>query len=103
MKSTGITKVGPRGEYILAIGVEEQLLPGKLTGLGWKGEDIASRKKKIDDVVDEGIEAYEGAQRTADGVQDDLTDEGERLKNVFAEREREEKRKNGWKSNAFDI
>lgn len=29
VRDTGITKVGARGEFILAIGVEEQLLPGK--------------------------------------------------------------------------
>ncbi|KAK4700151.1 hypothetical protein P7C70_g6097, partial [Phenoliferia sp. Uapishka_3] len=102
VRDTGITKVGPQGEYILAIGVEEQLLPGK-TGLGMQGKDIATRKRNVEGLMEEGKASLEQARETAEGVVEDIAEEGDRLADKLAEKERDERGDDGWKSDAFDL
>jgi len=103
VKDTGITKVGPNGEYILAIGVEEELLPGKLTGLGLKGEDIASRKRQVESYLDDGRSDAERAQRRLDFIGAEVGDKADQLALEFDQREADERRTEGWRSDAFNL
>lgn len=100
--SSGITKVGAHGEFILAIGVEEQLLPGK-TGLGIQGRDVASRKRTVEGLMEEGRAGVERGRQVVESVAEDVAQEGERVGEEFDAKAREEEWANGWKSDAFDL
>ncbi|GAA5911445.1 hypothetical protein JCM6882_005004 [Rhodosporidiobolus microsporus] len=112
--STGITKVGPKGEWVLAIGVEEELLPGRRTALEREGTDIVSRKRQVESLLEEGRAEVIGAVHEAAGSAEDLEEagyavgeavdeEGRRATRAKERREREERRRDGWKSQAFDL
>ncbi|GAA6013470.1 hypothetical protein JCM10207_008861 [Rhodosporidiobolus poonsookiae] len=113
--STGITKVGPKGEWVLAIGVEEELLPGRRTALERLGEDVVTRKRQVESLLEEGRAELVGAVHEAAGSADNLAEagyavgeaveeEGVRARRVKERREREErKNQDGWKSDAFDL
>jgi len=98
----GLTRVGAQGEYILAVGVEEQLLPGK-TGLGLKGKDVATRKRNVESLIEEGRGAVEDVRDRVGEISEQLEDEGTRVGDHLTDKEREEKRQSGWKSDAFDL
>jgi hypothetical protein len=97
--SKGITKVGPKGEYILSIGVDEDLLPGKLTGLGEQGRDVVARKKQAESLMEEGERVLEEGQDVLDQVEEGV----DRVVSDARRKEREEEARKGWKSKAFDL
>ncbi|SCV73759.1 BQ2448_6189 [Microbotryum intermedium] len=101
--STGITKVGAKGEYILAIGVEEELLPGKRTGLGHKGRDVVSKKRAAESLMEEGVSQYEQVRNTVEEVGEAIGEEAERIQKEARDQARKERRDSGWKSQAFDV
>ncbi|GAA5872596.1 hypothetical protein JCM1840_004849 [Sporobolomyces johnsonii] len=112
--STGITKVGPKGEYILAIGVDEELLPNRLTGLGKQGRDVVGKKRAVESLMEEGRaelgeaigaagESVEDLERAGRDVGEALDEEGRKLQRVKERQRKEEERKDGWKSEAFDF
>ncbi|GAA6064020.1 hypothetical protein JCM10212_005503 [Sporobolomyces blumeae] len=114
--STGITKVDPKGQWILAIGVEEELLPGRLTGLGKQGRDVVGRKRQVESLMEEGqaevLEALgaddaedleAGARQTADAVGDAIDEERKKARRAAYHAKKEEQRRSGWKSDAFDL
>ncbi|GAA5973038.1 hypothetical protein JCM11641_000376 [Rhodosporidiobolus odoratus] len=112
--STGITKVGPKGEWVLAIGVEEELLPGRRTALGRDGTDVVSRKRQVESLIEEGRSELIGAVHEAAGSAEDLEEagyavgeavdeEGRRAQRAHERRLREERKRSGWKSQAFDL
>jgi hypothetical protein len=118
VSKTGIQKVGPRGEWVLAIGVEEELLPGKRTLLGRKGEDVVSRKRQVESLAEEGRAELVGAAQEAGASSDNLEQVGQEVSANLDEaaqearhqarreahrRKREELRRDGWKSDAFDL
>lgn len=118
VSKTGIQKVGPRGEWVLAIGVEEELLPGKRTLLGRKGEDIVSRKRQVESLAEEGRAELVGAAQEAGASSENLEQVGQEVsanldeaaqearhkaKREAYRRKREELRREGWKSDAFDL
>ncbi|KWU45594.1 Proteophosphoglycan ppg4 [Rhodotorula sp. JG-1b] len=118
VSKTGIQKVGPRGEWVLAIGVEEELLPGKRTLLGRKGEDVVSRKRQVESLAEEGRAELVGAAQEAGASSDNLEQVGQEVSANLDEaaqearhqarreahrRKREELRREGWKSDAFDL
>lgn len=116
--STGIRKVGPKGEWVLSVGVEEELLPGKRTLLGRKGEDIVGRKRSTEALLEEGRNELVGAAREAgvsvdslrgeayevgDALDEAVDSERRNARKAASRRKREEVRKDGWKSDAFDL
>ncbi|KDE06435.1 hypothetical protein, variant [Microbotryum lychnidis-dioicae p1A1 Lamole] len=101
--STGITKVGPKGEYILAIGVEEELLPGKRTGLGRRGRDVVAKKRGAESLMEEGTSQYEQVRDTVEEVGEAIGEEAERIQKEARDQARKERRDSGWKSQAFDV
>ncbi|GAA5926641.1 hypothetical protein JCM1841_003190 [Sporobolomyces salmonicolor] len=112
--STGITKVGPKGEYILAIGVEEELLPNRLTGLGKYGKDVVGKKRAVESLMEEGRaelgeaigatgESVEDLERAGRDVGEALDDEARKLQRAKERQRKEEGRRDGWKSEAFDF
>ncbi|GAA5902285.1 hypothetical protein JCM5296_003972 [Sporobolomyces johnsonii] len=112
--STGITKVGPKGEYILAIGVDEELLPNRLTGLGKQGGDVVGKKRAVESLMEEGRaelgeaigaagESVEDLERAGRDVGEALDEEGRKLQRVKERQRKEEERRDGWKSEAFDF
>ncbi|GAA5865650.1 hypothetical protein JCM8547_007676, partial [Rhodosporidiobolus lusitaniae] len=114
VSSTGITKVGPNGAWVLAIGVEEELLPGRRTALERQGQDVVSRKRQVESLLEEGRAELVDAVHEASGVAGDVEEagyavgeavdeEGRRARRAKERREREERRRNGWKSEAFDL
>jgi hypothetical protein len=101
--STGITKVGSKGEFILAIGVDEELLPGRKTGLGRKGQDVVGKKRAAESLIEEGRGQWEALREQAEEVEEEVGEEAERLRREMRTKEREERSKDGWKSDAFDV
>lgn len=101
--STGVTKVGPKGEWILAVGVEEELLPGRRTGLQVKGADIVSRKHAVEEIVEEGLSEYREIRDTVEGAVEEVRDEADRIAFEAERKARVEKRRNSWRSPAFDL
>ncbi|KAM0789677.1 hypothetical protein ACM66B_006539 [Microbotryomycetes sp. NB124-2] len=101
--ATGITKVGPQGQYILAIGCDEQLLPGKTTGLSQYGLDIASRKHSLEALVEEGHAELREARELARDVVEDVREEAERISDEAQQANKDEARRNGWRSPAFNL
>ncbi|BGP20335.1 hypothetical protein JCM10213_007112 [Rhodosporidiobolus nylandii] len=115
VSSTGITKIGPKGEWVLAIGVEEELLPGRRTGLQRAEEtDVVSRKHQTESLMEEGRAELVGAVHEAAGsaesvaeagyaVDEAVDEETRRARKALRRREREERQRDGWKSDAFDL
>ncbi|GAA6038844.1 hypothetical protein JCM8097_002924 [Rhodosporidiobolus ruineniae] len=112
--STGITKTGPKGEFILAIGVDETILPGRQTALERRGEDVVSRKRQVESLLEEGRAELVGAVHEAAGSAEDLEqtgyavgeavdEESRRARRAAQRREREERKRDGWRSQAFDL
>lgn len=99
----GFTKVGSQGEYVLAIGVDEQLLPGKLTGLGRQGKDVVARKQAVERLVEEGRSTYEDVRDQVEQVAAEAQDEGERAFDQHQDALRREQRDDDWRSDAFDF
>lgn len=102
--STGVTKVGPKGEWILAVGVEEELLPGRRTGLQVKGADVVSRKHAVEEIVEEGLSEFREIRDTVEGAVEEVRDEADRIAFEAKRKARAEARDaNGWRSQCFDI
>ncbi|BGP35560.1 hypothetical protein JCM10296v2_007401 [Rhodotorula toruloides] len=116
--NTGIRKVGPHGEWVLQVGIEDELLPGKRTALQRKGEDITSRKHSVERLLEEGRAELIGASREAGASADNLEqvgyeveasvgeavdEESRKARKIAKRRQREEERREGWKSEAFDL
>lgn len=99
----GITKISKDGDSILAIGVTEELLPGKLTGLGRKGKDVVARKQNLEVLAEEGRSTYQDGVAAVGTLVEDITGEGERVEAEYAARRRLEAKRDGWKSSAFDL
>lgn len=99
----GITKVGKQGEYVLAIGVEEELLKGKKTGLGIQGKDVVGRKRAVEGLMEEGRAAVEEGRERVEEAVEEVAERGERVEEEFGEAQREEQRRWGWRSDAFDL
>ncbi|KAK4056475.1 hypothetical protein OIO90_002618 [Microbotryomycetes sp. JL221] len=103
VSSTGITKVGPQGAWLMAIGVDEQLLPGKRTGLSQYGRDVVSQKRSLEALVEEGRAELREAREIAEDIADDVRDEASRIEQEAREQNRQEAQRNGWRSPAFDL
>lgn len=116
VSTTGITKVDPKGQWILAIGVDEELLPGRLTGFGRQGRDVVGRRRQVESLLEEGqhevLEALgaddaedleEGARQTADAVGDAVDEERRKAKRAAYHAKKEELRRNSWKSELFNL
>ncbi|KAK4051650.1 hypothetical protein OIV83_002790 [Microbotryomycetes sp. JL201] len=101
--STGITKVDKRGDWILAIGIDQTLLPGKTTGLSQYNLDIVSRKKSLEALAEEGRAELREARELAHDVAEDVRDRAEEISEEAREANAAEKRRNGWRSQAFDL
>jgi len=108
--------VDPKGQWILAIGVEDELLPGKLTGLGRQGRDVVGRKRQVESLMEEGQseilsalgaedaeDLEEGARQTAEGLTDAAKEERKKAIRAARHAKKEEQRREGWKSQLFDL
>lgn len=104
ISSTGVTRVGPKGAWILAIGVEEALLPGVTTGLSYQGKDVVSRKRNIEGLIEEGRAELEQVREQAEGVYEEVSEEAQRIiDEEHRDQLKKEQRRNSWQSTAFDI
>lgn len=104
VSSTGITRVGPKGAWILAIGVDEALLPGVTTGLSYQGRDVVSRKRNVESLIEEGRHEVEQVREQAEGVLEEVSDEAQRIRDEeHRDRAKEESRRDGWRSEAFSL
>ncbi|ORY76232.1 Proteophosphoglycan ppg4 [Leucosporidium creatinivorum] len=102
--STGVTKIGPQGEWILSVGVEEELLPGRRTGLAVKdSSDVVSRKRALESLAEEGRNELEAVRDQVEGVVEEVGEEADRIKFEAQKQRKEEARRNGWRSQAFDL
>jgi hypothetical protein len=98
-------------QWVLAIGVEEELLPGRRTALEREGVDVVSRKRQVESLLEEGRREIIGAvddsaddlQEAGYAVGEAVDEETRRARKAAARREREERLKEGWKSPAFDL
>lgn len=104
VSATGVTRVGPKGAWILAIGVDEALLPGVTTGLSYQGKDVVSRKRNIEGLMEEGRAELAEVREQAQGVYEEVREEAERIVDEeHHDRLKQEQRRNGWKSDSFSI
>lgn len=113
----GIRKVGPKGEWVLQIGIEDELIPGARTRLGRKGEDIVGRKRSTEALLEEGRQELIGAvtdttgtdsltqayDETTNNLDEAVDSERRKALKVAKRRAREEARREGWRSEAFDL
>ncbi|GAA5820864.1 hypothetical protein JCM3770_007274 [Rhodotorula araucariae] len=114
----GIRKVGPKGAWVLQIGVDDELIPGARTLLGRKGEDIVGRRRSTEALLEEGRRELIGAVHDAgasadslagqaheavDNVDEAVDAEGRKARKIARRRARDEALKEGWKSDAFDL
>jgi len=96
----GIVKYGRRGEFILHVGVDEDLFPGKPVGIETSRDRLRAR-----------IKDYTGTATTSlSQIKDDAAAaagqglvEGAKLTAEMRERKRREARQEGWRSDAFDV
>lgn len=98
----GLVKYGKRGEYVLHVGVDEDLFPNKpaprirnqnrdhLRGIAAQGQSAAGSVKNR-------------VQKDADKAKDAARSEAKTMTRAAKEQERRERRDEGWRSNAFDI
>lgn len=98
----GVVKYGRRGEYVLHIGVDEDLFPGKPPG-SIANSQRQKIKSKANRAVGQTAGSVDQAKRKAQGVADDAKKEANYLDAKAREQERREKRQEGWRSDAFDV
>lgn len=116
VSKTGITKVDAKGQWILAIGVEDELLPGRLTGLGQQGRDVVGRKRQVESLMEEGQaeilsalgaedaeDLEDGARQVGDALGDAADEERKKARRAAYHAKKEEQRRSGWKSPLFDL
>jgi hypothetical protein len=93
-QNKGIVKTGPHGEWVLAIGATEQILPGRTTA--------APSRTGYDVDVETGIAQAKGAVRQVQAAADQASAEGTKAKKETMRQRRKELRATGWQSSAFD-
>jgi len=94
--SKGVIKTGLHGEYILAVGIDEQILPGKGGPEGYQ-----DRKR----LINAATNAYENIPRVQDALTQkayDLKGKGKDLDRAALKSQRAEECRNGWQSSAFN-
>lgn len=79
------------------------MLKGRKTGLGAMGKDVVSRKRAVEGLMEEGRAAIEEGRERLEEAAEEVRVRGERVEEEFGEAEREERRRWGWRSDAFDL
>jgi hypothetical protein len=97
----GIVKYGRRGDYLLAIGADEQIFPGKAQSPKGKQRDNVLRQATS--FAGSASEALERGKIGADQAKVDADREARRLGLKVDQKAREEAGKEGWRSEAFDL
>lgn len=101
----GIIKTGRRGDYVLAIGVDEQLLPGKGGPKGYKErkELIHDGKKQAQKLVGGAKNAAKDAASTAKGAANNIKQQAGDLKAQSDAAKSKAEDDDGWRSEAFSL
>ncbi len=96
----GMVKYGRKGEYVLHVGVDEDLFPGKPVGIETSRDRFKAKVKQTTGVAVNSLSHLkdEAADVAADGLKT-----GARLTAEMRERKRREARQEGWRSEAFDL
>lgn len=109
VKQTGVVKYGRRGEYLLHVGIDEELFPNQPPAdiSNKQREKIRAKAKAASAQARRAVGAadqYAGAAKdTANKAKNEAKKEGEDLKYSAQEKKRREEKKEGWRSDAFDV
>lgn len=97
----GIVKYGRRGDYLLAIGADEQIFPGKAVSPA--GERRKTALDTAASVAGSAGEALERGKIGADQLAVDADREAGKLGLKVNQLKRGEEQADGWRSDAFDL
>lgn len=97
----GIVKYGRRGDYLLAIGADDQIFPDK--AISEKRARAKNLLEQASSVAGSASEAVEGGKIKADQVKVDAEREASKLGLTVQKKERVEAGKEGWRSDAFNV
>jgi len=109
VRQGGVVKYGRRGEYLLHIGVDEALFPHQPPAdisnkqrlkVKAKAQAAASQARRAVGSADEFAGA---AKAKGEQAKNEARKEGEDLRYAAQEKKRREERKEGWRSEAFDV
>ncbi|ORY25632.1 hypothetical protein BCR39DRAFT_543419 [Naematelia encephala] len=102
VKSAGVVKYGRRGEYILHVGVDEELFPDQPPS-----EISNSRREKLKQTSAALTQQARGAVDQFKADANKTADKGKKEANELdarkKEQQRREERTEGWRSDAFDV
>lgn len=98
----GIVKYGKRGEYVLHIGVDEELFPNK-PAARVRNLKRVNLRNKANQAQSLSNTAASKAKKDANNIKDTAEAEGRTLSRAAKEQERRENRKEGWRSDVFDV
>jgi hypothetical protein len=96
----GVVTHGRRGEYLLAVGLEEQIFPGKAGPAASYSKRFIDKAKELTGFT---AETAEDAKHQAKAAAIDTQREADKLGLHIKEYERREARRTGWQSSAFDV
>lgn len=65
--------------------------------------DVVSRKRALESLAEEGRNELEDVRDQLEGVAEEVGEEADRIKFEAQKQRKEEARRNGWRSQAFDL
>ncbi|WWD18547.1 hypothetical protein CI109_103000 [Kwoniella shandongensis] len=102
MGSKGVVKYGRRGEYVLHIGVDEDLFPNKPPS-NVSNTQRDKLRAKAQAATGQATGSADQFKAQAKGAANKAQKEGEQLNAKAQEAKKREERKEGWRSEAFDL
>ncbi|KAK8858640.1 hypothetical protein IAR55_002869 [Kwoniella newhampshirensis] len=100
--SKGVVKYGRRGEYVLHIGVDEDLFPNKPPS-NVSNSQRDKLRAKAQAATGQATGSADQFKAQAKGAANKAQKEGEQLGAKAQEAQRRESKKEGWRSDAFDV
>ncbi|KAL7416019.1 hypothetical protein BDY24DRAFT_359249 [Mrakia frigida] len=98
----GVVTKGRRGEWVLAVGIDDQIFKGK-AGPSDAHAKRSGAIKKVEEASDRAGSAANAAKYTGNGLKIDAEREASKLGLTVKKTAQEEARKDGWRSELFDI
>ncbi|KAJ9122286.1 hypothetical protein QFC22_001707 [Naganishia vaughanmartiniae] len=98
----GIVKYGRRGEFVLHVGVDEDLFPGKPEGAA-KNRKRDAIRGKVNAASNASGSVANRVKNDADKVKGEAEAEGRKLSRAAREQERREAKSEGWRSDVFTV
>jgi hypothetical protein len=108
VKPTGVTKYGKRGEYVLHIGVAEELFPDQPPSRisNNRRQKLQARAKEAQKTAKRAVGSADQFKGSAIKTLQQAADKGKQEVNGYDAKkvqQRREEKKEGWRSDAFDV